>query len=85
MTSEFDITLKMISQQTHFEIGVHCKTRHNYFFYVPLSSYKSVHVSAVDLGINLASFFPCNQLTATSYIYQSLGDVEWYVKMKQSA
>lgn len=36
-------------------------------------------------GINLNSFFPCNQLTATSYIYQCLGDVEWYVEMKQSA
>lgn len=38
-----------------------------------------------DPGINLASFFPCNQLTATSYIYHSLGDVEWYVKTKRSA
>lgn len=36
-------------------------------------------------GINLNSLFPCNQLTATSYIYQSLGDVEWYVEMKLSA
>lgn len=38
-----------------------------------------------DCGINLNSLFPCNQLTATSYIYQSLGDVEWYVELKQSA
>lgn len=37
---------------------------------------KNVHVKSCDLGINLDSFFPCNQLTATSYIYQSLGDVE---------
>lgn len=39
----------------------------------------NVHVKNQDPGINLGSFFLCNQLTATSYIYQSLGDVEWYV------
>lgn len=39
-----------------------------------------VLVTSLGFGINLDSFFPCNQLTATSYIYQTLGDVEWYVR-----
>lgn len=32
------------------------------------------------LALTWLLFSPCNQLTETSYIYQSLGDVEWYVR-----
>lgn len=49
--------------------------------FMPLSLKKKiVLVASLGFGINLNSFFPCNQLTATSYIYQTLGDVEWYVR-----
>lgn len=51
------------------------KTRHMYFMCA-----WCLYVNIAVLDINLDSFFPCNQLTATSYIYQSLGDVEWYVR-----
>lgn len=71
----FGIWLKLPERNFYIQFNLKLKTRHMCFVCA-----WCLYDSIVVLDINLDSFFPCNQLTATSYIYQSLGDVEWYVR-----
>lgn len=42
-------------------------------------------VNQLYMLLTLALFSLATDYTATSYIYQSLGDVEWFIEMKLSS